>query len=648
MPRKDKNESAVFRYLNKLQYQKTWDQYTDIKEINVILSHASKTHSGNAGYPDAIYANKQNKLLILMELKPMMSLHSSVDGKGEPEKYAVDGIRHYLSFFLSERIGSNQLISFFSEWRIVGVAVSGDIYDEYNHRISTFIISENKISEQKLVGDILDETDYIMLFDSIDEEEIVSNISSSSKRINKWLRSVDSQKRPVLLSALMICLFEVKGFRNDFKFGYNSWEPSTIVDNIPKTVKRVLAGEKLPEDKINVLLAELAFMEHDQDLNSQDVLKDILNELSEVVIPLFDKKSNYDIIGKFYEEFLKYAGVANVKKGIVLTPRHIATLFTELVEIKTNDVFLDPACGTGSFLIAAMNKLISVINDSSVKNKEDKIKNIKSNHLVGFEKNQTMYSLAISNMLFRGDGKSQIFKEDFFSAEAEDALADLASRGIVPTIGFVNPPFGGKDNRDNPTKKEIQFLTRMLDIVSRYGVIIAPLSTYFKDDDVRNNILSQHTLKYVINMPKDLFMPNAATNTAIAVFETHKPHGDQEVVFYDLKEDGFVLSKSKGRTDVYNKWTRIKKEMLTRIHSPEEYEDGINLVKTKIEEGDEWLIQAHAKTDYSCLNENSFLKSIKEYMVFNAKQEMGLLEKEIDEITLLEMISNYYGEESNG
>ena len=71
-------------------------------------------------------------------------------------------------------------------------------------------------------------------------------------------------------------------------------------------------------------------------------------------MPLFNKKTNYDIIGKFYEEFLSYAGVTNVKKGIVLTPNHITKLFTELVPIKNNDVIFDSCCGTGAFLISGM------------------------------------------------------------------------------------------------------------------------------------------------------------------------------------------------------------------------------------------------------------------------------------------------------
>ncbi len=59
-----------------------------------------------------------------------------------------------------------------------------------------------------------------------------------------------------------------------------------------------------------------------------------------------------------------------------------------------------------------------------------------------------MYSLAISNMLFRGDGKSRIHNIDFFSEEANDIL-----NKVKPTIGFVNPPYGGTDNKKKSNKK---------------------------------------------------------------------------------------------------------------------------------------------------------------------------------------------------
>ena len=645
MARKDKNDVQILKHLSKLEYECEWENYTLNLEINQVLKKTSKNGLGNHGLPDFIYVNDIRKLLIVVEVKPTTSLHISQLGKENPSRYAVDGVKHYLSFFVKSALASVKLREYFSGWKIVGLAVSGNIHDEYSHRISTFIITNENIEDQKGITDILNEEDYLSLFENIDEEKIIGEVSASSKKINKWLRSVDSQKRPILLSALMICLFDVKSIQNDFKTGYNSWSATTIIQNIPLTVNNILTTEKIPSDKIELIKTELGFLAHDQDLNSTSVLKDILNELRDFIIPLFNRKSSYDIIGKFYEEFLRYAGVANVKKGIVLTPRHITTLFTDLIDIRVNDVFLDPACGTGAFLISAMNKLIDTIISSSMSNKEEVIANLKSRQLIGFEKNATMYALAISNMMFRGDGKSQIFYCDYFTKQADDELNRLKKDGIMPTIGFINPPYGGKDNKDNPTKKEIQFLTRMLDHVSRYGIIIAPLSTYFKDESTRNSILKKHTLKYVINMPTDLFMPNAATNTAIAVFETHKPHGDQEAIFYDLKDDGFVLSKSKGRTDAYNKWNKIKSDMLTRLRNPQTYTDNIKLVRTKIKENDEWLIQAHAMTDYSKLDQSSFELSVKNYLIFKCKESLGLLNKDIDEFTMLDILSDFYSKE---
>lgn len=305
MPRKDKNDSLVYRYLLNLEFENTWDNYTDNSQIKSVLSKASKANTGKGGFPDVIYVNENKRLLILVEDKPTIAQHISPVGEKNPEKYAVDGVKHYLSFFLKSKLNTDKLIEFFRYWKIIGIAISGDPTDDYNHRISTFVILNDQIEEQRGVTDVLCELDYINLFENIDEERIVGEVSACSKKINKWLRSVDSQKRPILLSALMICLFDVKGTQNDFKDGYNSWTAETIITNIPTTLQKILSSEEIPTDKIALIQAELAFLPHDQDLSNSDILKDILNELSDFIIPLFKRKSNYDIIGKFYEEFLR-------------------------------------------------------------------------------------------------------------------------------------------------------------------------------------------------------------------------------------------------------------------------------------------------------------------------------------------------------
>lgn len=646
---KRKNETLtdfnLLTYLKeKRNFSNTWTlkKVPNNKSIQECLDKSSKNKTDERGEPDLIYLNENKKLLILIENKDSIKDHQS-KLLNNPKGFAVDGIIHYLSFFTEQKLKLTKETTqkYLKNWKIIGIAFSGDIYDKYNHLITSFIIQNDNIKNIEL-SEILDEDDYLSFFENIDLEEITKKISTSSVEINKSLRIIDSQKRPVLLSGLMICLYEKENLKNDFKQSYNNWSTSNIIRNIPTTIEDILINEGIEKTKIDVLVNELSFLKTDNDLNNSETLKNILIELENNVIPLFNRNSNYDIIGKFYEEFLRYAGVANVKKGIVLTPSHITKLFTELIEFKTNDVIIDTCCGTGAFLISAMNKLISEIEKSNLKDKKDRINSLKQNQLIGFENSSTMYSLAISNMLFRGDGKSRIFHIDTFSDNAKIVLKNLSDEGIKPSIGFINPPYGGKDNATDPTKKEIQFLESLLDNVTRYGIIIAPLSTYFKDEVIRNRILSKHTLKYVINMPTELFQPNAFTHTAIAVFETNSPHNNKEVVLYNLENDGFVLSKNRGRTDVYNKWNDIKKNLISKLNNPTEHLDNLSIIKKTILPNDEWIIQAHSKKDNTFLNEKLFVKSVKNYFIFTVKKKLNLLKEKIDDITFLEILIDNY------
>jgi type I restriction-modification system DNA methylase subunit len=655
MPRKDKNITpSVTQKLQSLGYNVAdWDDSQTASkmtaEVAAVLSTASKNGNGNQGFPDRIYVNQHEKLLILVEEKPTVKEHDNSD----KEKGAISGIKWYLSRFFNSNLTVKSR-GFFDNWKILGIAVSGDLSLDYQHKFNCFTINlaTEKIVALNQVTNFLTEQQFLSLFNSLDEEKAIAIVSSSSKKINNLLRSVDSQKRPVLLSALMICLHRVRqnseNYFNDFPDHYKTYSPKSIITNVLNTVENVLSVEGILAEKLLALKTELAFLTTDQTLNNSNILKDILIELETAVIPLFNNQfatnSNYDIIGKFYEEFLKYAGVSNVKKGIVLTPRHITTLFTKLIDLKENDRIVDICCGTGAFLIAGMNALINKISNSNRSDKEEAIRKVKEEQLLGFELNPTMYICAISNMLFRGDGKSSILNYD--SINNQKAQEEL--NRFQATVGFINPPYSGKESKDDPTPKEITFLTKLLDNCSRYGIIIAPLSTYFKDDNIRTAILEKHTLKYVINMPGDLFQPNASTHTAIAVFETHRTfdYNNDEVTFYDLRDDGFVLAKNKGRTDIYGRWSNIEKQLLDSL-KPTSIPDDIILVRTKVKKKDEWTVYAHSKTDYSTLCEEDFIKSISDYMIFQAKKDLDILDVDLTETELLSAISSYYENNSD-
>ena len=607
------------------------------------LSTASKKQNGNAGFPDRIYCNTSKKLLILVEEKANIKDHDLQ----EIDKGAIAGVKWYLERFLNSNLGGKSKKRF-DTWKILGIAVSGDLSDEYGHKFDCFLLdtsTQRILSLKNKINNFVTENEFLAVFNNLDEEKAVTSVSASSKKINNLLRNIDSQKRPVLLSALMICLYQNANYVNNFPNIYRGLDGIQIVGNVFITIDSVLKQENISQEKITVFKKALGFLDIDQTLQSSDILKEILIELEDNVITLltgqFATSSNYDIIGKFYEEFLKYAGISNVKKGIVLTPRHITTLFTKLVDLRDNDKIVDLCCGTGAFLIAGMNAIINKISKSGRTDKADAIAKVKSSQLLGFELNPTMFICAISNMLFRGDGKSSIYNYDSINeVKAQEELDKFQ-----PTIGFINPPYGGKENKENPTPKEITFIKKMLDNCSRYGVVIAPLSTYFKDDAIRTSILTRHKLKCVINMPHDLFQPNASTHTAIAVFETNNSfdYEKDEVAFYDLREDGFVLQKDKGRTDIYNKWIGIEKDLLDSVKDNKKAPNDTTFVKTRIKPNDEWTIYGHSKIDYSTLSEENFIKSISEYSVFLSKRGLGILDKTLTESELIESVISYYG-----
>ncbi len=71
--------------------------------IQTILNKTSKKETGKQGFPDLIYVNEAKRLLILIENKSQIKNHIPKK-ENQPIKYAVDGIKHYLSFFTQEKL----------------------------------------------------------------------------------------------------------------------------------------------------------------------------------------------------------------------------------------------------------------------------------------------------------------------------------------------------------------------------------------------------------------------------------------------------------------------------------------------------------------------------------------------------------------
>lgn len=237
--------------------------------------------------------------------------------------------------------------------------------------------------------------------------------------------------------------------------------------------------------------------------------------------------SGRDVLGQFYEQFLTYANDAK-ELGIVFTPRHITSFAARVIDVRLNDIVFDPACGTGGFLVASLDK---------VKSEGGSVDDFKKGNLYGIEQDQLIVTLAIVNMIFRGDGSSNI-------AEGNGLTASIPK---TPHKVLMNPPFAMEE-------KEWEFVDRALTLQAHGGLLFAVLPTtcLTSADDKRGEItwrmqmLRQHQLMSVIKLPEDLFLPNVSKGTYGVVIRAKRPHNFvKDKVLWAVLDDGIVRRKTR-------------------------------------------------------------------------------------------------------
>ena len=336
--------------------------------------------------------------------------------------------------------------------------------------------------------------------------------------------------------------------------------------------------------------------------------RDLINDLNENVLP-YVSNDGFDVLGKFYTQFIRYAG-NDSKTGLVLTPTHITDLFCDLADLNENSRVFDPCCGTGGFLVSAMNHML----DKSGNNL-DKHKKIKSNQLIGIEERADMFSHACSNMMMRGDGKSHIHYGDCFDEELKKRVLEES-----PDRVFLNPPYSEQED------EQLGFIENAMECISPNGICIAicqmstVVSAANKTVEVRKRLLEKHTLEAVLSMPDSLFHPASSVNACIIILKAGTPHPDNKETFFGyFKDDGFVKAKNKGRIDQKNLWGDIKKKWLDAYINRKSV-PGLSVMKC-VKAEDEWCAEAYMETDYSKLIEDDFSKTIKDYVVYEFLQE---------------------------
>jgi len=172
-------------------------------------------------------------------------------------------------------------------------------------------------------------------------------------------------------------------------------------------------------------------------------------------------ESDVDVKGRAYEEIVG----ANLRgdRGEFFTPRNICSMAVAMLDPSESDLIVDPACGTGGFLITAMNHVIDKIHavetqkwGTNVERIEgavrDRVQRYARNFIVGMDLNPNLVKASKMNMVMNNDGSGGLFQANSLTSPAlwEDELRARKIMGNVDII-FTNPPFGSKIPIDDPS-----------------------------------------------------------------------------------------------------------------------------------------------------------------------------------------------------
>lgn len=339
-------------------------------------------------------------------------------------------------------------------------------------------------------------------------------LAARADEINRLLREsgIKDEFRPAVVAAVMLALWRSKGeIRRS---------PEYILQDINQSCARAFWRTKRPD-----LAKSLRVDESNEKLavKARRILS-ILERLNVAVLT-----AEHDYLGQLYETFFQYTGGNTI--GQYFTPRNIAVFMADLVETDSEDLVLDPACGTGGFLIAAMHRV-----HHQRKLSREQVVNLVGTRLVGFDNEPVTAALCIANMILRGDGSTGIHYGDAFTSP--DFPVNKAN------VLLMNPPF---PHRKTDTPPE-DFLERGLEGLARGGraAVIMPTSDLVKRDKRkwRQRVLEQNTLEGVIGLPDDLFEPFASSYTGVVLIKKGTPHPSSKPVFFArITNDGYEVRK---------------------------------------------------------------------------------------------------------
>lgn len=253
-------------------------------------------------------------------------------------------------------------------------------------------------------------------------------------------------------------------------------------------------------------------------------------------------------LGNAYEYLLSIMS-AQGDAGQFRTPRHIIDFMVDVIDPNKNDKVLDPACGTGGFLVASYNHILEKhdgIDDpenSETPLTPDERKRLMSN-FEGYDIDPSMVRIAQVNMYLHQFKNPKIFQYD--SLTNEERWPDKFD------VILANPPFMTPKGGVRPHQKfsltskrsEVLFVDYIAQHLKPTGraAIVVPEGIVFKKGKAYRalrKMLLQNGLHAVVSLPKGIFSPYSGFKTDILLMEKSVAEKNPNVLFVNVRYDGY-------------------------------------------------------------------------------------------------------------
>jgi len=588
----------------------------------------NKTDSDTPGEPD-VHVEKYGVPVIFEDKLGLRNLKKATSEAIHYAQYAVSSGRY-------------------SEAFAIGVAGNDEENVKYEVYYVFDSITEPKKIEQSSFNFLENEETFNIFYRNaiLSEEERHNILIKSQKNIQKAANelselmvdhSINANERVIYVSGMLLSMQDIKnengkviksGLTPDSLKGIMTDEDRDGI-KVVRQIKSYLSHKKVLSDNLELMLGSFSVISLDKDRDEKTTLhnkvskfingeasinKQIFCYIYETIFVKIDgTRGHLDIVGEMYSIFLKYALGDGKELGIVLTPPYVTKMMSQILDIDENSRVMDLATGSAAFLISSMEMMIQDVEskhgkDTSVS--KEKIEHIKKHQLLGVENDRPMFTLAVTNMVLRGDGSSTIKKANTFTEPAE-----LFNK-FKPNRILLNPPF-------KHAEKGMPFIAEGLRFLEKGGIgaLIVQDSAGSGEAITTNlKILKENQLLASIKMPIDLFVPYASVQTSIYVFEhTKKKHDHQkQVKFIDFRNDGYKRTKRNIKemdnpTQRYQDIVEIYKNGVTANVSSDLWSLGNQVVMATIsDEGNDWNFDQKQIID-TTPKENDFRKTVREY-----------------------------------